>query len=429
MTPPRTSRARWQGADRSPVVVGGVRAPSEGRTTSPAPDREEAACERRRWGFLRLGRRRGALRWAVQSSAAAGRPLHVVVGPGGTHADRTSCWPRSWNASRAANPPSTSPSPPTTPSAPRPRRAGGADLVLGCGRDVGPRGPGRGCWPRSSPPRPAGRPRRSPRGAHPAAPAAGRGLPRGRGGGLGPAPRARAARPPAHRLAVALGDGGAGDGTRTCAPSPSTTHGAGAPVRRDAPTVKAEVAEGELADVLPAGSRWGTSSCSRPGRWVRCRCGRCGLPPSSSRPAPRGACWTCAEGVRSSGPRDRRDAPRRRRSPRRGRTPPRSDRTHATASATSSGAPAGPRGCPRHRVDHVRRRVVDRGAGGAGETVLTRTPRGPELGGPGPGELDLRGLRGGVEADERVPDVWAIHDPRTTTAPCPRSAIAGARAR
>ncbi len=158
-------------------------------------------------GFSGSGASRRALRWAVQSSAAAGRPLHVVVGPGGAHADLDELL-----AEELERVPGREPAVDVTLTTDDPVRTlvhaaqEGADLVLGCGRGVGPRGPGEGVLAAVLAASPGtGRPRRTPRGAHPTAPAARRGLPRGRGGGLGPAPRARASRPPAHRLAVALG--------------------------------------------------------------------------------------------------------------------------------------------------------------------------------------------------------------------------------
>lgn len=96
-------------------------------------------------GFSGSGASRRALRWAVQSSAAAGRPLHVVVGPGGTHTDLDEVL-----AEELERVPGREPAVDVTLTTDDPVRTlvhaaeEGADLVLGCGRDVGPRGPGAG---------------------------------------------------------------------------------------------------------------------------------------------------------------------------------------------------------------------------------------------------------------------------------------------
>ncbi|MEZ0491516.1 hypothetical protein AB2L28_04625 [Kineococcus sp. TBRC 1896] len=96
-------------------------------------------------GFSGSGASRRALRWGVQSCAATGRPLHVLVGPGGAPGDLDGQL-----AEELLRVPGREPAVDVTLTPDDPvhallsAAAEGSDLVLGAGRDVAPQHPGAG---------------------------------------------------------------------------------------------------------------------------------------------------------------------------------------------------------------------------------------------------------------------------------------------
>ncbi|PRY13547.1 universal stress protein [Kineococcus rhizosphaerae] len=94
-------------------------------------------------GFSGSGASRRALRWAVQDSAATGWPLHVVVGPGAGHRDLDAVLAEELLRVPGREPP-VDVTLTTGSVAHALLAADSAQLVLGCGRDTAPLGPGAG---------------------------------------------------------------------------------------------------------------------------------------------------------------------------------------------------------------------------------------------------------------------------------------------
>ncbi|GAA0299375.1 universal stress protein [Kineococcus aurantiacus] len=96
-------------------------------------------------GFSGSGASRRALRWTVQDCAATGRPLHVLLGPAAGHRDLDAVLGE--ELLRVAGREPRFDVTLTTDDTARALLVAAADstqLVLGCGRDVAPLGPGTG---------------------------------------------------------------------------------------------------------------------------------------------------------------------------------------------------------------------------------------------------------------------------------------------